>query len=483
MKCKHCNTEWTANDNKIWFFCPFCQAPLIVVQERIHTLKEALQYVVSLYGVEILNDKQNILQFVTYILPENKRECNFVNMAYTSGIVKMLLRSRNSDKNQQQTLFKHAVGQLQETFGVSEEWATYIIDCLAVSIGMAECPQNSIVQKRLKAENGDQEAQYELAIEFFQKENIEKYLYWIKKAIDSGSSQAEYHYAKFLFSTEKSNGIEHMVKCMRAGNIDALCFLARNINIGDPYFNIVKDAVEKTNIENLHSSQQLIDLSVYFEKYFDSNEAIVLAEKAYVLDPLLAWNRYTKLLKKRATSKDLIVVDKVYREMAEKGNLEAILSLAKSIEAKGESSDKVNVALYWYKMAAESGNLEAQLYLARTFETGKHVKKDLNEAIKWYEAAAANQSKEAYEKISFKSPSCIRKMLSLLFEDGSTLECKVEGYLFYDGKDYLVVVDLDSQEEVPLLYRETDDMGNYEVETIDELEGQNVLSAFRRQKQ
>ena len=65
-------------------------------------------------------------------------------------------------------------------------------------------------------------------------------------------------------------------------------------------------------------------------------------------------------------------------------------------------------------------------------------------------------------------------------EDDSILECDFQGYLSYQGKDYLIITDPDSKESIPLLYREIGTEGDFEVEFLDEDEEKDILQAFRR---
>ena len=95
-------------------------------------------------------------------------------------------------------------------------------------------------------------------------------------------------------------------------------------------------------------------------------------------------------------------MEKIYRQIAEKGNINAIKALAEYIESKASSFSDEKTALYWYKIAADAGDVSSQLRLAKVYETGEPDIKDLNKAVDWYEIAAANGSQEAYQKISYK---------------------------------------------------------------------------------
>ena len=205
-----------------------------------------------------------------------------------------------------------------------------------------------------------------------------------------------------------------------------------------------------------------------------------MLEKAYAKDPSVSWSRYVEVLEKQSKSMDLITIGKVYRQVAETGNISAIKALAAYVENKSSSAADIKTALYWYKIAADAGDLSSQLRLAKAYETGEQTKQDLKKATEWYEIAAANGSSEAYQKISFKSPHCIRKTVSLILEDDSIIECNVRGFLSEQGSDYLIVADPDTNESLPLLYRETGSDGDFEVEPLEEEQEDAILQAFRR---
>lgn len=484
MECKKCHQSWDLDDSKVYLFCPFCQESLIDVPEDIDTLDTALNYLTSHYDPTILEDKQTVLKFVDTFLPGKKRERNFLNMAYAGGLVKSVLATVNDSNEKQRAFVQQAVEQMQESYGISEEWSNYIINSVASSLGIESFNVNSGIQKKIKAENRDPEAQYSLALEYFDNEDIKNYIHWIQLAIKNGSKEAVFHYGRFLFQQQDRHeeGIQLLFNSAASGYMDSICYLAKRIK-ELPIENQKKitDIVGKTKIAyELLSVQQLIDLSFYYQQQVNLDQAISLAEIGYAKDPTLSWKRYIELLKKRNNTKDQTTIGKVYRQMAETGNIDAIRALAEYVEQKALSFSDIKTALYWYKIAADAGDVSSQLKLAKTYETGEQGIKDLNKAIEWYELAAANGSQEAYQRISYKSPWCIRKTVSLLMEDDSVLECDFQGYLFYQGKDYLIITDPDSQESVPLLYREIGTEGDFEVELVDEEEEKDILQAFRR---
>ena len=109
MRCESCYSEWTTSDGKTYIFCPFCQKPIVPIQEEFKTMEDALCYLTRQYTPEILEDKQTILQFIDTFLPTKRRERNFLNIAYTSGLVKAVLSRKNDTVEQQQAFLQQSI--------------------------------------------------------------------------------------------------------------------------------------------------------------------------------------------------------------------------------------------------------------------------------------------------------------------------------------------------------------------------------------
>ena len=103
---------------------------------------------------------------------------------------------------------------------------------------------------------------------------------------------------------------------------------------------------------------------------------------------------------------------------------------------------------------------------------------DLDSAVYWYKIAAYNGSSYAKAKVSYKSPKCILKTLTLIFEDDSELTCQVLGIVTLHEVDYLVIEDPETKERIPVKYMETDTVEGFEIEQVDEQTEKSVLSKF-----
>ncbi|MDR2882093.1 MAG: sel1 repeat family protein, partial [Azoarcus sp.] len=86
---------------------------------------------------------------------------------------------------------------------------------------------------------------------------------------------------------------------------------------------------------------------------------------------------------------------KWYRKAAEKGSVDAQLSLAglgvmfaKAATKDSEITKWNEEAVKWFRRAAEKGNADGQRNLGLMYDNGRGVKKSDAEAIKWYTRAA-----------------------------------------------------------------------------------------------
>lgn len=374
MKCQYCNANWTEQDQKFYVFCPFCRKPLIKMTEQIPSLKEGLIYLTGQYGKEVLDDRQTVLLFIDTFLPKAKRERNFLNMAYASGIIRLISESKDDTAEKQKLVIQQSINRLMDAFGISEEWAGYVIGCLAMSLGLAVPAHNLTIQRKLDAEKGDMNAQFSLALEYLDKEDMDNYSQWMKKAIENGSAQAAFHYGKYLFSNvgEEKEGEELLMRAANAGSRDAVCYAAHHLfELKEEHQEKIREFSEQIQItDNSLSARQLLELSFYYEQQDKLPQAIMICEKAYKKEALTSWKRYIDLLEKQSAPLDHVTVGKIYRQLLEIGSLEAIEKLAEYVKDKAISEEDKKTVIYWYKVAANAGSVRAQRYLQNIYDSG-----------------------------------------------------------------------------------------------------------------
>lgn len=484
MKCSSCNSEWQLPRNAQSMFCPFCHAPLIKVKKEFKDLDEALSYLVSEFGTDILRNKQNVMQFLEEFFQEGKREYNFVSNLYASGLMDTLFRLQNVPGTIQKTAVKQLEKQLCEKYGASKDWSEYVVGCVCKALEVANNVDESSIGLRQSAERGDPAAQVTLAKRYHSGQGIkrdqEQYIYWLKKAAES-----DYAEAQFLLGMELYNGrvcdkdinsaLKYLDQAAHGHSIDAMCFILADTELQRLCkLNLMETLRYLCERKNALSSEQLIQLSKYYEQT-DLAQALELVRLSYNKDQKNAWQYYVKLLKKSGTHESDAMALKVTKDIAAEGNVAACLSLAHRYEDQAKTENDMLTALYWYRMAAEVGELDAQLRLARIYEKGKLVKKDLESAVYWYRVAAYNGSQYAKDKVSYKSPECIIHTLTLIFEDDIELEYRVLSVVNHQGTDYLLIEDPDTKEPIPVKYTEIDTIEGFEIEQVDEKTEKIVL--------
>jgi len=85
---------------------------------------------------------------------------------------------------------------------------------------------------------------------------------------------------------------------------------------------------------------------------------------------------------------DYIKAAKLYRPMAEKGDVEAQLILGSMHDTGLGVTQDFKEAVKWYRMAAEQGNAKAQSKLGSMYDIGLGVPRDTGEVLKWWRLAA-----------------------------------------------------------------------------------------------
>jgi len=468
-------------------FCPFCHAPLIKVQEEFDDLGSALSYLVLEFGTDILRSKQNTLQFFEEFFQEGKREYNFLNNLYASGLMDTLFRLQNAPGAIQKSAARQVEKQLTEKYGASKDWSEYVVGCVCKALGIANNADESIISLRQSAKRGIPSAQVKLAKRYQTGQGVERdqeqYIYWLRNAAENGYIEAQFLLGMELYhgracERNLSSSLIYLDRAAKSNNVDAMCLILSDIELQTlSVFNpkeIVQYLVER---KNELSSNQLIQLSKYFENV-DLPQALGLAQLSYDKDAKNAWRYYVSLLRKVGTHESEATALKVTKDIAAEGNAIACLSLARRYEEQAKTENDMLTALYWYRMAAEVGELDAQLRLGEIYEVGRLVKQDVESAAYWYKVAAYNGSPYAKAKVSYKSPECILKTLTLIFEDDTELVCQVLSVVTFHGDDYLIIEDPETKERIPVKYTETDTIEGFEIEQVDEKTEKIVLSKF-----
>ena len=408
MKCEKCKLEWQSTGVEQVLFCPFCNSSLVILEENFQYLEDVFSYLTKEYGLEILRNKRSTLQFMKCFFPDGKREYRFTNMFYSSGYMDTIFRIRNLSEAVQDGAIKQVITQFGSRFGISMEWADYIVGCICKSLGMVNNVEYSIIKIRQLAEQGSSIFQFKLA-ECYRtgkkvQKNVQKYFNWLECSAKNG-----YPIAMFQLGEELWNGsvcernineaIRLIKKAAKFSNRDAVCFVAGHEEIYNCCgFNLDPYIQKILNSKGELSVKQLLGVIRYFVRQKDFAMAICLAKIAYEKDEKMAWETYVEVLHLDNSRESRALSLKVIKEVAISGNVLACKMLAEHCEDQAKTEQDMITALYWYRMAAEVGDVDAQIRLAQIYECGIVVQKDIEQAIFWYKMAAYNGDQYAKSK-------------------------------------------------------------------------------------
>jgi TPR repeat protein len=89
---------------------------------------------------------------------------------------------------------------------------------------------------------------------------------------------------------------------------------------------------------------------------------------------------------------DYVTARKLYQQMAERGNSEAMLRVGVMCEqGKGGPVDNIQ-AVKWFRLLADRGDRDGQFAMGLAYEQGTGVAKDYSVALGWYQKAAQQGS-------------------------------------------------------------------------------------------
>lgn len=478
MICNECGSEWQAFGATQLIFCPFCNKPLINMDRTFDSLESVLDYLVTNYGDDILRNKRSVISFLEYYLPNGQREVNFLTSVYAGGFMDAVFRARHLPDVAQAGSLKQIQFQLREKYGISTDWAQYIIGCICKSLKMTNELDSSIIRLKQKAEAGDAAAQYEVSKAYLlgrsAERDKERHLAWLKKAADSDYPPALYQMSLYLFegnecSRNEEQAVQYMVKAASLGNIDAICFIGQREGIKAKCELNIDTLISDISRSSDHLTvPQLRSLCSYHKQAGNMETAMQLADQAYKLDIKTAWKDYYNILCESPTAEAKLLALKVLREAATDGSCEACKMLGTQYESRATTENDMLTAIYWFRMAAESGDVDSQEHIAELYEHGDRVSVDIEKAVYWYRVAAYNGSLLGKKKTSYTSKECLLKTITLVFDDDSEMECKVLKAVNYHNMNYLIVLDPVSKEKAVLKYRDVHSLDGFEIEGIDE---------------
>ena len=489
MRCSHCGSSWNTLSNTTVLFCPFCGEALVSLPDTLTDFEEVLSYLVTTYGKQILSNQQTVFRFIEKCLPDAKKESAFLRYAYASGIMDQICRVDAKDANAVDSVRKRSFYILTSDYGISEEWAKYIVFSILKCIGISEQGEDtSAVYIQRKAERNDPAAQYTLAQMFLDGKDVrassEKYIYWLSRASQNGLEKATFElvrcYVDGTVCTQDLAAATTLIKSILTSVPDAAIYAINNIeslSLSDNDIFLALRTVEDSSDEI--GLCAYMALAGYYAKIAQDNEkALIYAKKAYDISPAEAWEIYCQQLQLRNAVGDIPLSVKVMKDAVNDGSSSAAFELAEKHRLGNGVPQNYTIALSWYKIAANAGNTLAEYQLGTFFEYGLGVDKDIDQAVYWYKRAAYAGCSAAQEKVNYRT-STILKEITLQFEDDTELSCPVDGIFDFDGNSYMIVRDPESTEIIAFGYKEVHTIDGFELSNLDDATHERVIKAYR----
>ena len=297
--------------------------------------------------------------------------------------------------------------------------------------------------KEKNIDNIDLEKTHNLALEYYQKKDLQKAFELFTKSAENGNPEAQLALAKMY---EKGEGclkdsFENLYwysRTAKNGNLEAQLFLgdfyingielSKNFALAFEFFYLAS--------ENENPKAQC-SIGIMYELGLGGVQQN--SQKAFEYYKKSAEQNYEKAKEKL----DLL--------SPKKSNIKSnsFFRLAYTYYCMGGNKKNLNIAFKYFYKASLMGNCEAQFYLGDMYESGEGTEKDDLEAIYWYFKSSQNGNKESENKF---------KILSSM-KDGIPSNVW-EYYRFFEEKKLADRGDANAQFEIAQKYRTGDGVQN-----------------------
>lgn len=231
---------------------------------------------------------------------------------------------------------------------------------------------------KIKAQNGNKEAQYELGCLYSYGDETQhasldpkEALKWFHKSAKQGYAPA---FNAIGIAYDNGEGVRRNLKkafkwIKKAADAEYVVAL-RNIAVGYREGDIVKKDLSKCEI-------------YYSKAFLAAKEQAVRDDKCaqYVLGVCYEFGN-------GGAEQNVEEAVKWYQKAAEHGHLVAQTNLGACYEQGDGVEKNLPEAVKWYRKAAYGGHARAQVNLGVCYEYGSGVEKNVEEAFKWYQKAA-----------------------------------------------------------------------------------------------
>ena len=134
ITCKNCNESWYINNQDInkQKNCPFCSSNIKKRETivTIDTLEKALYVVIQKFGEDILFNSSKMHGYLMDLAPSLKKEIKIYSKSINTEQVNLIKDALNQPENEARHTLERLRFFLVEEEGLSEQWATMIIECL-----------------------------------------------------------------------------------------------------------------------------------------------------------------------------------------------------------------------------------------------------------------------------------------------------------------------------------------------------------------
>jgi TPR repeat protein len=331
--------------------CPFCGAYLALEVTIVLTLSEALEEIISQFGLKVMDDGKQLVYILSDVAPGLKKERNMLNAFYACrGNVAL---NASLDANDYLLEKNKIIMRMEDEWGASEENADYVCDSFFAALGgtitTGKPKVNPIAPKAVEREiekfaqnPTDVEERIRLGNEYRTEDGVlRRYL----ESMDPGHANPQFFTGDFYHMEGNEEKAQFWYK-------EAERLYRKAANEGDPA------AQEKLG-----------------ECYQDGKGLIKNYEKA------VFWFS-------RAASGGNVLAQKLLSDCYDRG--------------EGVSQDH-NMALQWMEEAANQGDTGAQNYLGNCYNLGfcLGVGQDYLKAVDWFKKSASQGNSWAQEQLGW----------------------------------------------------------------------------------
>ncbi len=359
------------------------------------TVSEGLQFILSRYGSEVLQDQRRTLALLTDLCPKEKRQVMLVQHLYNADVVERLVLQDKSDAYGRQQAFSHAQRTVQ-SFGLRDDVVEEALQLLISCLNWETAESASASDPR----EAEAEQLNEIADEYYfgrngRKASATKAAEYYRRSAELGNVVGQYTLAELYCSglgvpQDKAEALKWYKKAAEKGDEDAKKKV-ETLEVEAKQLNTIAD--------NYYSGRNGREQS--YEKAVDYYRQSAELGNAYGQYSLGYMYRYGQGVQQNYSE-----AYPWLRKAAEKGISGAQYELG-TLYKHGYGVKQDNTAmLEWYRKSAVQGFADAQFWLGVLYRIGDRIPQDYGEAMWWYLKAAEQNHAAA------------KNELGLMYENG-----------------------------------------------------------------